>query len=693
MVESEQTFFSSLLDDYYAECEEHLVQVRGALLDLDSFVQQPELDQSLLEALLRSFHTIKGLSGMVSLEAAEKLAHDIESYVRSLLREHLVLTHAGMNALIGGVKTLDRVIGAHRLHQPLPDVAPVVAELHALVENRAVGSSDETSTSPPQPLMFSSIPLSGAEQAKLAAALQVGASAYHCQFTPDPELARQGINVNTVRQRLQELGTLIHAAPQVNGEGGISFAFLVVSQLEEDGLKPLHENGVQFTRCEIPQQTAPDGIQEALPGKQGLPLREVSAPVQGQTGRAPIDSSASTASRIPSLAAANIVRVDLAKLDDLMRMVGEMVISRARLDDSLKRLDPALAAVDLSHLQQVNLVMERQLRDLREGVMRVRMVPVGEVFERMRFVVHDLARELGVKVELKIIGAETEIDKFIVERMLDPLLHLVRNAVSHSLESDNERVSRGKPAARKVTLRAGTSGDSVLIEIADDGCGIDLSAVADRARSAGMIGSDTPVDSSNLLEILSHPGFSTRDQADLASGRGIGMTVVAKAVKELAGSLTLNTELHAGTRFTIQLPLTLAILDALIVTVADQVFAVPLTVVREVVAIGNEEVTLLENNEILAYRDGVLPLIRLSRLFRLKGSATPRRHYALVVADASRCTGIVIDRVVGQREIVVRALADPLVQVRGVAGATELGDGRVVLILDVAAIIQTVRQR
>jgi two-component system chemotaxis sensor kinase CheA len=334
--------------------------------------------------------------------------------------------------------------------------------------------------------------------------------------------------------------------------------------------------------------------------------------------------------------------------------------------------------------------MERQLRDLREGVMRVRMVPIGEVFERMRFVVRDLAREYQKNVKLEISGQHTEIDKLLVERMMDPILHLVRNAVSHGLESIGERAAKGKPAEGKLALRAFTEGEMVVIEIEDDGKGIDASDVATRARALGLIDPGAKLDPSMLLQLICEPGLSTREEADRASGRGIGMAVVKNTVLGLGGSFELDTEVGRGARFTIHLPFTLAIADALIVSVSGERFAVTQSSVAEVMEVESSAVKTFENNEIIPHRGGVLSLVRLARLFNLEETAG-HSFQVFVIGKGASAVGIAVDRILGQREIVVRAINDPLIQVPGITGATELGDGRIVLIVDAAGLTRAAR--
>jgi two-component system chemotaxis sensor kinase CheA len=382
-----------------------------------------------------------------------------------------------------------------------------------------------------------------------------------------------------------------------------------------------------------------------------------------------------------------MVRVDLTRLDDVMRLVADLVVSRSRLDDTLRnaaRTDPS-AMLDV--LAETNAAMERQLRQLREGVMRIRLVPVGEVFERLRFAARDAIRESGKQVRLVFHGHSTEIDKVVVDRMLEPLLHLVRNAVSHGIEAPAERTARGKPVEGTLTLGATASGDRIRIVVEDDGAGIDVARVARRATERGLLGADETLTDEHLLDVLCSPGFSTRDEADRTSGRGVGMDVVRSAVRALSGELALESVAGRGTRFTIDLPLTLMILDALLIEVGGQQMAVPQPSLREILQVETASIVTFENNDVVRYRDGVLPIVGLARLFgfpeRVSASC-----YLLVVGTDAAPMGLRVDRLLGLREIVVHPVVDPLVAMPGVGGATDLGNGRVSLILDTAAILR-----
>jgi two-component system chemotaxis sensor kinase CheA len=445
---------------------------------------------------------------------------------------------------------------------------------------------------------------------------------------------------------------LVQAKPVVKGAGEIVFQFIVVTEAGTKALAGLEADGLTFKPA---------------------PIEPAPRTKESQT--------------VPTIAPATVVRVDLDRLDELMRIIGELVISRTRLEDQVADLKRSTPASVWRPLQETTLSIGRQLRDLRESVMRVRMVQIGEAFERMSFVVRDLARESGKKVIVQFSGGETEIDKFLVERMMDPLMHLVRNAVSHGLETVAEREAQDKRPEGLLTLEAATAGERIIIKIADDGRGIDRNLVIARARSIGVDAGDAGRDDAALLELICSPGLSTRDEANRESGRGVGMDVVKKAIEELGGRMSLATKMGQGTSFTLELPLTIAIAEALIVSVNGQRFAVPQSAVREVFEVESTSTRVLENNEIISYRGKVLPLLRLARVFEMNYQRDTRFH-VLVLGEETNAVGLAVDRILGQREIVVRAIKDPLAQSRGIAGATELGDQRVVLILDISALRQ-----
>jgi two-component system, chemotaxis family, sensor kinase CheA len=624
-------FIAGFMDDYFAECDEHLVAVRDLLLTLERSLGRAT-PPGALDELFRSFHSIKGISGMVELRAAEVLAHEMESYLRALRQGDTALSQEGVDALIGGVDTLERVITARREQRPGPDIASTLAGIAAVVPANGTGAADT-----------------------VAAAGEQRPIDWHVTFTPSADLNERGITVDVVRARLRERGDIVSATPRIL-ENGIAFEFGLAGSLDDETIAGWAADGLAVSR-----PTPEVAARASLPGSD-------------------VDEAADQAVPVVS----HYVRVDLARLDDLMRMIGDLVISRARLEDALARIEPRVPAVEWRAVQESSAAIERHLRDLREGVVRVRLVPIGEIFRRMPFVVRDLARESGARIDLVLRGQETEIDKFLIERMMDPVLHLVRNAVSHGFESPEERRAAGKPEAGTLTMSAATMGESVVLEIADDGRGIDVADVALRARALDLPVPDV-LDDATVLDLLCLPGFSTRDEIDRGSGRGVGMTVVRSTVQQLDGRMSLHSEPGRGTRFTIELPLTLSITEAMIATVGDRTFAVPQTAVREVIEIDPADLRRIENHELAPYRGGTLPVVRLSRVFDI-GERPRRSLHAFVVGVGTDAVAVAVDRIAGQREIVVRAMADSMIRVSGVSGATDLGDGRVVLILNLAAL-------
>jgi two-component system, chemotaxis family, sensor kinase CheA len=654
MSDPDPQFESSFMDDYFAEADEHLLAVRRCLLMLDG-AQGAAAPPAVLEELFRSCHSLKGISAMVELREAELLAHHMESALRAIRQAGVAIDGTKLDTLLAGANALEAVIVAKRQGSP-PSEQAVVAALSALASLPAA-VSPETSVRAPAgaTTTASSLPIAAAWR-------------WLVTFVPSPDLVARGVKVDTIRARLLQLGTIVSVTPRVQASGGISFEFEMETE-DEASLSAFRGDGVSYHRVL--------GAVSAVPTEPSLSSSEPSASPR--------------AWEVASGAPANFVRVDLARLDDLMRVAGDLVVTRSRLEDTLRRVERHVPAREFRSLQEHDSLMERQLRDLRDGIMRVRLVPVGEVFRRMPFVVRDLARDTGKRVQLEITGQGTEIDKFLIERMMDPILHLVRNAVGHGIETVERRIAAGKPPDGTIRLSASTVGESVIIEIADDGAGIDLAAIARRAPAQGIRTEDGVLDSRVLLDIICASGFSTREQADRISGRGVGMDVVRGTVQELGGALDVATEPGRGTTFTITLPLTLAVVDAIIAQIGNQTFAVPQSAIHEVIEVAPASLRVMEHNELITYRGRALPIVRLGRLFRIDTAPRPRLH-AIVVGTGLSAVGLLVDRVAGHREIVVKTIADPLIRVDGVSGATELGDGRLVLILDVGALSRGVRQ-
>lgn len=630
-------FVDQFIEDYFSEADEHLTTVRRILLQIES-AQHPPSEPAPLQEILRALHTLKGLSGMVGLGAAEEVAHAMEDGMRTLSSERASPPEL-LELLFAGAALLESCVNARRSNGAVPSPGPFVDRMRDLL-----GSGND----------------------RAGAALAPSASIHHgdlraFEFVPSAELAARGVGVEVIRQRLMSLGEITATVPRVRPGGGVVFEFAVKLR---DGLavdESWRSDGLSWDNDE-PRAL---GIVVHSPAPEPAP-----AYVQ------------------PTVS--NVVRVDLTRLDDLMRMVGGLIVARARLGELVTQSSTTLAAGTWDELNEANDAIERQVRALREGVMRVRLVAVSEVFERMRFAMRDIAREAHKDIRLELSGQDTEIDKLVVDRLLEPLLHLVRNAASHGIEDPAERIASGKEPGGTIWLRARAAGDHMVIEVEDDGGGIDPERITRRARALGLVTSQETLAPDALLDIICSPGFSTREAADMASGRGVGMAVVRSTIRALGGELFVHSGVGHGTRFTIEVPLTLMITDALLFELGEQTMAIPQTALREIVAYDPAAVTRLEMNAVLSHRGRVLPLVNLSSLFKVPSSNDKRRH-VLIVGSDMHPAGLLVDGILGLREIVVHPVTDPMIAMPGIGGATELADGRVSLILDATALVREAR--
>ncbi|HYP18124.1 MAG TPA: ATP-binding protein, partial [Opitutus sp.] len=565
-------------------------------------------------ALFRAVHSLKGIAAIAGVKAAEELAHATEDLLRALSGRAVPFTRERRELLIDAAQRLEALIGQHRAGKTLSGSADFTARLRRAAqpgERREAGDASAPAK----------VPTRAPDGDLVAKAQARGLELWRCTFAPTAELDRRGVNVSQVRERLGGEGEILSSVPAVLPNGGIQFVFFVGFRAPPADCVAWAADGLQCERV-----IAPAADPDTAPS-------------------APTDERSEVFSLMPS----HLVRVDLSRLDELMRIAGELVIQRSRLADRIQRERGADEA-----LKEIDHGLARSLRDLRKAITRVRLVPIAEIFTRMPLVIRDLAAESPKRARVVLEGNQTEIDKYLAERLKEPLLHLVRNAFSHGVETTSERRAAGKPEEATITLRAEGLGESVLIQVRDDGCGVDDQAVIARARSLGMPAPDE-VDSRGLLAILCAPGFSTREQADRVAGRGVGMAVVANTVRELGGTLALSTNAGVGTEFTLRLPLTLSITDAIIVTAGAETCAVPQGAVEELFQIEEVVARRIKDAEVVPYRDGLLPLVRLRAIFGLTASA--QASITVLVLNSERgAVGLVVDRVISRREIVVRPL-------------------------------------
>ncbi|MCX7796029.1 MAG: Hpt domain-containing protein, partial [bacterium] len=404
-MDNDREFLESFLEDYFAECDEHLLSIKKGLLLLEELVDKGEIDREVLERLLRNFHTIKGLSAMVGVSQAEELSHSMENILKGLKSGDLALSREILDILNRGVKRLEETIIAKKEGKNLPDISGVVERLKSI--NAVIGKATKVKKEIDE---------------SIDRRVEAGFDVWLVKFTPSQELSEKGINVEIIKGKLEEIGEIIRINPKIGSDKKVSFEFYVATKgASEDNFSYLREFDLEYQ----------------------LYRAGASSPISEQ----PVER------RTTFIAPSNFVRVDVSKLDNLMRILGELVVTKSRLESELRNLQDIVPSQFQRELEETNRLLERYLRELRESFMSIRLVPIGEVFDRMRFVINDLIKESNKKINLEISGQETEIDKFIVEKLVDPILHLVRNAVSHGIESEEERIKKGKPPVGRLSLR------------------------------------------------------------------------------------------------------------------------------------------------------------------------------------------------------------------------------------------------
>ncbi|MDQ2681144.1 MAG: chemotaxis protein CheA [Candidatus Eremiobacteraeota bacterium] len=394
------------------------------------------------------------------------------------------------------------------------------------------------------------------------------------------------------------------------------------------------------------------------------------------------------------------IRVDIERLDLLLNLVGELVINRTRISDIATTLERSLGesrgklngsaatfAPLVKDLNESSAFLARTTNEIQESIMKVRMVPIGQVFDRFPRLVRDVAKARGKEVQLKISGADTDLDKTIVDEVGEPLMHLLRNCVDHGIETPQERERLGKPRQGTLSLNAYHEGNQIIIEVADDGSGIDLQRVRDHGIKQGLISAEDRLSDREIVELIFTPGFSTAETVSDVSGRGVGMDVVKKNILRLKGVFDVDSQTGVGTTFTMKLPLTLAIIQALLVRVSDELYSIPLDSVIESQRVEMKDVRTVHGSEVITLRGQVVPLLRVADFFELGGERDPEKVMIVIVGLQGRQVGLVVDSFQGEQEIVIKPLSDVVGRVAGISGATILGNGSISLIIDVHSLV------
>jgi two-component system chemotaxis sensor kinase CheA len=416
---------------------------------------------------------------------------------------------------------------------------------------------------------------------------------------------------------------------------------------------------------------------------------EAGQPAVAATGALPEPSPPLPDDAAPSAKSiSRTVRVDIGKLDELMNIVGELVLANSAIAGVATRMRNEGFSRMAIELGKAAKGLERKLSDLQKGVMEIRMIPIGQLYEKMSRIVRKISRVQGKRVELKFFGADTELDKLIVEDISDPMMHIIRNAIDHGIESRDVRTALGKDEKGTIRISSHQKGNHVVIEIEDDGSGIDIEKVKSTAVQKGLVNDVSTVSDRDALDFIFLPGFSTNETVSEVSGRGVGMDVVRNNISAISGMVDIETHKGEGSRFIITLPITLAIIKALIISCSGKTYALPITSVLESLLMTGKDIMTVERKEVIQLRESTVPLLRLESFFDIRRSdEPPREFYVVVVGVAERRLGIAVDDLISQQDIVIKPLGDSFKRLRGVSGAADLGDQRTILVLDVGGII------
>src|SRR5947209_15632871 len=650
-------------DEFTGEAEELLETLSRDLVELES--QGRDVRPEVINKIFREVHSLKGLAGMLGFGEIYELAHSLEDMLDRLRMGKIEITKELIDLLYDAVDSLNRLVIA--VNDPsvgrLIDVTALTRRIHQLVTNQPAHVHENP---------FGELTLDEQTRKSLTeyeehrlqenvrARKQILSVAVRFDFSDFDEKLR------ALTQVLSASGEVISTLPAIDGSGGsgIAFRLLYGSILDADAVAAMVPEG---TVTSLRKPEAPAVAAEADAAEEEQSLRSMS-----QT-----------------------VRVDISKLDHVMNIVGQLIIEKTQLDSLTRSLHQGealqQARLTAHELTKIARNLDRKLNELQKSVIETRMVPVGQIYAKLSRTVRKVARELNKEIELVLRGEDTELDKVMVEELTDPLMHIIRNALDHGIEPADERVAKGKNPVGKVTLNAYQQGNSVVLDVTDDGRGIDPEVVRKSAVKRNLIAQHDPFDQQRAYETLFTPGFSTASAVSEISGRGVGLDVVKKNLQELKGSIDILSVPGEGTTFRIMLPITLAIIQALVVRAAGEQFAIPLTSVEESLRIYSRDIRTVERREVFTLRDFTLPLLRLADAFRLDGDreeGPDTKWFGVVTRSGEKVAGILVDALVRQQEVVIKSIGERLKTIPGIAGATEVGEGEIVLVMDVGSLIE-----
>jgi len=660
--------FAQFRDLFFDEAAEHLSTMEIGLLALSS----EGADDDQLNAIFRAAHSIKGSAGSVGLSEISTFTHGLENILDRMRRRELAASEDLVALLLTATDTVRTLVEAARQGNADPiDVSTVSAALHA-----ALGAPKPAAPVAPKP---APTPVHAPKRNH----------PYQIHFAPKPRVFFSGHDPLLVVRELGDICT--HLDVRVN-----TTSLPPLAELDPERSYLEWDLTIETKESRDTVETIflfiEDECELTITSMAHEAAEQSSAPaVTAATAAAPVPALSTErragADRRAGSSESSSIRVSIDKIDAMVDLVGELVISQAMVNQIVEDFDISR----LPELREALGMVDRNTREFQERVMSVRMLPVSTVFSRFPRLVHDAAATLNKRVRLETEGGETELDKGMIERLSDPLTHLVRNSLDHGIEFPQDREQAGKSPEAVLTLRAFHEGGNVIVEVADDGRGLNTARIQQKALEQGLVRADQELSEAEIHALIFAPGFSTAAQVSDLSGRGVGMDVVKRNVEALNGSVSIRSEPGKGTRVQIRLPLTLAILDGLTVRVGKEAYVLPLlSIVETLRPVPSDVRTLLGKGEVLVVRGESLPFIRLHATFGLEDATTePSLGIVAIVESAGRRYGLLIDEVIGQQQIVIKNLEANYRKLDAVMGATILGDGRVALILDVQELFRS----
>lgn len=669
------------LDVFIDESNQHLTAINDNLLALE---KEPD-NLNLVHEIFRSAHTLKGMSATMGFEDVADLTHQMENVLDQVRNHQLAVTVPLLDVLFTCVDALEKLIeAAIEGHEADVDVNQVISALNQAAGKETAG---EPSAENQSELASNGVMQTLDEYALtvIAQSQEAGFNLYYLKVTLDSNCLLKAARAYMVFRLLEEEGEVIQSYPSVQEieeeQFDRTFEVIYISRQEAERLKESILKIAEIEQVEL-QTLSYDDLKRIEKNEEGRASQQKGEKREAtqQKGQQPAASGGRTGMQ----RATKTIRVNIDRLDKLMNLFSELVIDRGRLDQIARALNHQELLETVEHMSRIS-------SDLQDLILTMRMVPVEQVFNRFPKMVRSVARELGKEVELVMSGAETELDRTVIDEIGDPLVHLIRNAIDHGLETTEERVKAGKAAQGRVELKAYHSGNHVFIEIKDDGRGINRDKVIAKAIERGLVAEDqaASLTDQDVYNLLFSSGFSTASNVSDLSGRGVGLDVVKNKIESLGGQVNVDSEPGQGTTFSIQLPLTLSIITALLVKVGDETYAIPLTSIIEAILVDKSEIRTVHGQKVLDFRGRVLPLVWLKSVFHVdhdndEGNLLP----VVVVRKGEKMAGLVVDQLFGQQDIVLKSMGRYLSQIFGISGATILGDGKVALIIDCNALIK-----